>query len=182
MGAEFRAAVPLALATTRPSGHVTTMSGTPSRPPLPTPSRAPREPVLGALPAGGLAGESLEARRTLVVGRGIVLQGSVQDAECVVVEGTVESRIIYAQELSVLQGGVLKGEVEVEDAELAGVMDGTLTSRRSLVVRAGGRMLGTARCRRLRVEDGGEIIGRVEMLPDQTSQELPHTADTAVTP
>ncbi|HME72017.1 MAG TPA: polymer-forming cytoskeletal protein, partial [Myxococcota bacterium] len=115
------------------------MSGTPSRPPLPTPSRAPREPVLGALPAGGLAGESLEARRTLVVGRGIVLQGSVQDAECVVVEGTVESRIIYAQELSVLQGGVLKGEVEVEDAELAGVMDGTLTSRRSLVVRAGGR-------------------------------------------
>jgi len=106
----------------------------------------------------------------------------VQDAECVVVEGTVESRVIYAQELSVLQGGVLKGEVEVEDAELAGVMDGTLTSRRSLVVRAGGRMLGTARCRRLRVEDGGEIIGRVEMLTDQPSQEVPHTADTAVTP
>jgi cytoskeletal protein CcmA (bactofilin family) len=33
-------------------------------------------------------------------------------------------------------------------------------------VRSSGRVLGTARCRRLQVEDGGQITGRMEMLGD----------------
>ncbi len=105
-------------------------------------------------------------RRTLVVGRGISLQGVVQDAERLVVEGTVEATMIHATELSVSQGGVFKGEVEVEDAEVAGTIDGTLTARGNLVVRATGRVMGTARCRRLQVEDGGQITGRMEMLTE----------------
>ena len=60
-------------------------------------------------------------RRTLVVGRGISVQGVVQDAERLVVEGTVEATMIHATELSIAPGGVFKGEVEVEDAEIAGL-------------------------------------------------------------
>jgi cytoskeletal protein CcmA (bactofilin family) len=56
----------------------------------------------------------------------------------------------------------------VEDAEIAGMIDGTLTARGSLIVRATGKVLGTARCRRLQVEDGGQITGRIEMLTDQS--------------
>jgi cytoskeletal protein CcmA (bactofilin family) len=107
-----------------------------------------------------------EDRRTLVVGRGISLQGTVQDAERLVVEGTVEASMISAVELAVAFGGVFKGEVEVEDAEIAGVIDGTLTARGNLVVRSSGKVLGTARCRRLQVEDGGQITGRIEMLTE----------------
>jgi cytoskeletal protein CcmA (bactofilin family) len=103
-------------------------------------------------------------RRTLVVGRGISVQGVVQDAERLVVEGTVEATMIQASELSVAPGGMFKGEVEVEDAEIAGTIDGTLTVKGSLIVRASGKMLGTAKCRRLQVEDGGQITGRIEML------------------
>ncbi len=105
-------------------------------------------------------------RRTLVVGRGISVQGTVQDAERLVVEGTVEASMIHATELSISPGGVFKGEVEVEDAEVAGTIDGTLTARGNLVVRGTGRVLGTARCRRLQVEDGGQITGRMEMLTE----------------
>ncbi len=76
----------------------------------------------------------------------------------------VEASMIHAQELSISPGGVFKGEVEVEEAEVAGTIDGTLTARGSLIVRASGRVLGTARCRRLQVEDGGQITGRIEML------------------
>jgi cytoskeletal protein CcmA (bactofilin family) len=103
--------------------------------------------------------------RTLVVGRGIRLQGTVQDAERLVVEGTVEA-LIHATELSIPQGGVFKGEVEVENAEVAGTIDGTLTARGSLMVRSTGKVLGTAKCRRLQVEDGGHITGQVEMLTE----------------
>ncbi len=105
-------------------------------------------------------------RRTLVVGRGISVQGTVADAERLVVEGTVEASMIHATELSITQGGVFKGEIEVEDAEIAGVIDGTLTVRGNLIVRTTGKVLGTARCRRLQVEDGGQITGRIEMLTE----------------
>jgi cytoskeletal protein CcmA (bactofilin family) len=107
-------------------------------------------------------------RRTLVVGRGISVQGVVQDAERLVVEGTVEATM-----LAIAPGGVFKGEIEVEDAEIAGTIDGTLTARGSLVIRGSGKVLGTARCRRLQVEDGGQITGRIEMISDQPQSDLP---------
>ena len=105
-------------------------------------------------------------KRTLIVGRGISVQGTVQDAERLVVEGTVEASMIHAAELSVTQGGIFKGEAEVEEAEIAGTIDGTLTVRGSLLIRSTGRVLGTARCRRLQVEDGGQITGRIEMITE----------------
>ena len=81
--------------------------------------------------------------------------------------------MIHATELSIAPGGVFKGEIEVEDAEIAGTIDGTLTTRGSLVVRNTGRVLGIARCRRLQVEDGGQITGRIEMISDQAHSDIP---------
>jgi cytoskeletal protein CcmA (bactofilin family) len=130
---------------------------------------APRPAVL---PPGRSAAREPAERRMLVVGRGISLQGTVQDAERLVVEGTVEASMIHAAELAISPGGMFKGEIEVEDAEVAGTIDGTLTVRGNLIVRATGRVLGTARCRRLQVEDGGQITGRIEMMTD-----APRTAE-----
>jgi cytoskeletal protein CcmA (bactofilin family) len=93
------------------------------------------------------------------------------------VEGTVEATMIHATELAIAPGGIFKGEVEVEDAEIAGTIDGTLTVRAGLVVRASGRVLGTARCRRLQVEDGGQITGRIEMLTDQARTDTPRATE-----
>jgi cytoskeletal protein CcmA (bactofilin family) len=147
-----------------PFGINTANPGTPSVGPGGVPSRSVVAPSRPPVPT---------ERRTLVVGRGISLQGTVQDAERLVVEGTVEASLIHAAELSVAPGGMFKGEVEVEDAEVAGTIDGTLTARGNLIVRASGRLLGTARCRRLQVEDGGQITGRIEMLTDAVPAPVP---------
>jgi cytoskeletal protein CcmA (bactofilin family) len=134
--------------------------------PLPLPSSTPAGMSRPGLPAARAPMREPSERRMLVVGRGISVQGTVQDAERLVVEGTVEATMIRATELSVAPGGMFKGEVEVDDAEIAGTIDGTLTANASLTVRATGRVLGTARCRRLQVEDGGQITGRIEMLSE----------------
>ena len=130
-----------------PGATVRALAGAPApRPSLLVAARPSRDPA---------------ERRTLVVGHGISVQGVVQDAERLVVEGTVEASMIQATELSVAPGGMFKGEVEVDDAEIAGTIDGTLTAKNSLIVRATGKVLGRkARCRRLQVEDGGQITGR----------------------
>jgi len=135
-------------------------STVPSMPPAPNRVPAPMQPQR----PGGMSDTG--ERRTLVVGRGISVQGTINDAERLVVEGTVEASMIHAAELSVIQGGIFKGEIEVEDAEVAGTIDGTVTARGNLIVRNTGVVLGTARCRRLQVEDGGQITGHIEMLSD----------------
>lgn len=146
-----------------------------SRPPFSSTPVTPSSPTVPARPGATMSRPTPRdpsERRTLVVGRGISVQGVVQDAERLVVEGTVEATMIHATELSIAPGGVFKGEVEVEDGEIAGTIDGTLTIRGSLVVRSTGRVLGTARCRRLQVEDGGQITGRIEMITDQAHTDL----------
>jgi cytoskeletal protein CcmA (bactofilin family) len=163
----FRPAQPQELQTMSRQPFTTTP---PAPPPAPqaVPATTGVRPVLP--PIRNPARDPSE-RRTLVVGRGISVQGTVQDAERLVVEGTVEATMIHATELAISPGGVFKGEVEVEDAEIAGTIDGTLTARGSLIIRATGKVLGTARCRRLQVEDGGQITGRMEMLTEPTRSE-----------
>jgi cytoskeletal protein CcmA (bactofilin family) len=148
-----------------------------SLPPKPT---APTSPMGGAPAAPGVtmpprpAGRPAAAeRRTLVVGKGISLQGTVTDAERLVVDGTVESQMIQAQELQITHSGVFKGEVQVDDAEIAGVFDGTITARGSLTIRATGRLLGVARTRKLSVEEGGQLSGRMEMLTEAQASAPP---------
>ncbi len=141
------------------------MARSPFAPPLPASTSTLRPSINGAPPP--VLREENGQRRTLVVGRGISVQGTVQDAERLVVEGTVEATMINGlTELAIAHGGIFKGEVEVDEAEVAGTIDGTLVARHALIVRASGRVLGTARCRRLQVEDGGQITGRIEMLSD----------------
>lgn len=141
-----------------------------SRPPFPA------APQPGAAPQPAQNGQPRRAsaeRRTMVIGRGISVHGSIQDAERLEVHGIVEAQMIQAIELSIAPGGMFRGAVEVEEAEIAGTIDGTVTARGTLVVRATGRVLGTARCRRLQVEDGGQISGQIEMITESRPVDPP---------
>lgn len=149
-----------------------------SRPPLqPTTPLASSMPPAGARPLTPPATRPADAaesdRRTLVVGRGISVQGTVTDCERLVVVGTVDSTLIQATEIEVAIGGMFKGGVEVEDAVIAGTIDGTVTARGSLVVKSTGRVIGTAHCRRLQVEDGGQITGQIQMITGQPTSDIP---------
>jgi cytoskeletal protein CcmA (bactofilin family) len=143
-----------------------------SRPPLPMPTTQPQAGTRLVMPPARTAREPSE-KRTLVVGRGISVHGTVQDAERLVVEGTVEASMIHAAELVVAAGGMFKGEAEVEEADIAGTIDGKLTVRGGLLVRATGTVQGTARCRRLQVEDGGQISGHIEMITEPGTKPAP---------
>ena len=161
-----------AMSTTAPKPTMPTGSPGMSVPPRPAAPGGAQLGVPGALPARPTGRAETSERRTLVVGRGISLQGTVADAERLVVEGNVESQMIQAAELNIAQSGVFKGEVQVEDADIAGIFDGTLTARGSLVIRATGRVSGTVRCRKFSVEEGGQLSGRMEMLTDSAAAAL----------
>ena len=126
-------------------------------------SSMPASQPLPSLRNGSTAKKDVE-RRTMIVARGVILDGALRECERLVVEGVVETTLISTIELVISPGGLYKGESDVEDADIAGTIDGVITVRGSLTVRSTGKLIGTVRCRRLQVEDGGQISGQLEMI------------------
>jgi cytoskeletal protein CcmA (bactofilin family) len=152
---------------------IVTSSVTPLGPPrdprplarLPRP--IPERPTLVIGP-GISARAPIPERPTLLIGPGISVRGIVSNTERLVVEGTLEVALLSVIELRIAEGGKLKGRLDVEDAEISGVLDGTLTAKGSLVVRGTGHIIGEARCQRLQVDDGGQLSGTVSSIGEAT--------------
>lgn len=138
-----------------------------------TESARPAEPVGNRpLPPGvvGLAalerGQRTERRKsapsgTLIVGEGIQVKGKIESCQRLVVEGHVEAAM-SADALDVLAKGMFEGTAEVENAEIAGTFDGTLTVRGQLTIKDSGRVSGTILYGRILIEAGGEISGDID--------------------
>jgi cytoskeletal protein CcmA (bactofilin family) len=148
-----------------------------AQPPSP-PSRNPLShlPHIGEAPGArplypGLPGRDRIDRprpviegRKLIVGRDIVLTGSIAACDTLVVEGRVESDITDASVIEVAANGTFHGSAEVDHAEIAGVFEGTLTVNKKLSLARTGRIIGTVRYATLEVEAGGQIQGSAEVL------------------
>ena len=120
-----------------------------------------------------------ESKR-LIVGRDIVLTGSINSCDKLVVEGRVEASLTDCREIEIAETGTFKGEAEIEVAEISGRFEGNLTARELLLVRAKGSVAGTVRFGRLEVERGGEIEGDISVVPTGPQSAL--TGPTPVEP
>ncbi len=125
--------------------------------PLATPAPRP-----AATPAPVQRGESIEGRK-LIVGREIVLSGQITSCERLIVEGRVEAALSESRFVDIAESGVFKGMAEIENAEIAGIFEGTLNVRQKLWIRSTGKVSGTVRYGRIEIEEGGQISGEVQV-------------------
>ncbi len=104
-----------------------------------------------------------EIDNTLTVGRNTHLDIKVANCETFVVQGkvkaTAKSRVLHIGET-----GVYNGEIEVETAEISGHFDGKLLARKYLVIHSTGKVSGSIRYGGLRIDDGGQIFGDVQVV------------------
>jgi cytoskeletal protein CcmA (bactofilin family) len=107
------------------------------------------------------AGKSRERVRTLLVGQGIALSGTITACDRLVVEGNIEVGLACTQ-LDITPTGAFKGSATVERAEIRGSFDGELTVRGCLVLSRTGRINGTVRYNEIEIERGGQILGTFE--------------------
>jgi cytoskeletal protein CcmA (bactofilin family) len=100
----------------------------------------------------------------LIVGPDIKLKGvEITDCDTLVVEGRVEASM-DSRVVQIAQNGVFNGTATMDVAEIWGSFEGTLTARKQLVIYATGRVSGTIRYGKIRVEEGGEVTGEVSTL------------------
>ncbi len=149
-------AVAVAVATSAPVVH--------ARPARRT-AKPHQEPVRRIVPGADSEG------KCLVVSRNISLSGQIKSCEKLIVEGSVETEIDGCRELEVARTGVFKGNAEVETADISGSVEGSLTAREILVVRASGRIRGNISYGQLEVERGGILVGEIQPCSEDDSRE-----------
>ena len=111
--------------------------------------------------------------KRLTVGRETTISGgTVLDCERLTVEGTVEATMPDGRLLEIVKGGVFKGTVTVDNADIAGKFEGELKVKKRLFIRASGRVSGTVRYGQFEVERGGRIEGQSEYDPADREADL----------
>lgn len=121
----------------------------PARQAVPTPS-----PIAPPMASEG---------RKLMVGRDIVLAGEITMCDYLVVEGRVECQLTDCKVIEIRETGFFKGTAEIEDAEIRGTFEGSITVRNRLLIRATGRVTGKIRYGMLEVECGGQVSGDLQI-------------------
>ena len=120
----------------------------------------------------------------LIVGPDIKLKGvEITDCDTLVVEGRVEASM-DSRVVQIAQSGIFNGTATMDVAEIWGSFEGTLTARKQLVVYATGKVSGTVRYGKIRVEEGGEITGEISTLASghKPSQRQAEDKDTSYEP
>jgi cytoskeletal protein CcmA (bactofilin family) len=121
------------------------------------------------LAAGSLAGGPLAPPRhtdsdlrKLIVGREITLSGEISSCDRLVIEGSVEANLQNCNEVELAETGLFKGAATIDEIEVRGRFEGSLTVRKRLLIRATGRVSGTIRYGQIEIECGGQISGDVQ--------------------
>jgi cytoskeletal protein CcmA (bactofilin family) len=129
---------------------------------------APSEPLTSrAEPRAPGLDERKEAK--LVVGPQIKIKGvEISDCDTLVVEGRIEATL-DSRVLEITEHGVFQGTIAVDNAEIHGRFEGELTVRKQLTIHATGRVSGKIRYARLKVEEGAELAGEMQMLDKERS-------------
>ena len=126
----------------------------------------PSEPVSRAEPRSA-ADERKEAK--LVVGPQIKIKGvEISDCDTLVVEGRIEATL-DSRVLEITENGVFQGTIAVDNAEVHGRFEGELTVRKQLIIHATGRVSGKIRYAKIKVEEGAELAGDLQMLDKSQS-------------
>ena len=99
----------------------------------------------------------------LFIGAGVELKGDVDVPGAASVDGKFEGTL-KAKTLIVGQTGHVSGQIDVETAEIRGMVDDHLTVKSRLVLRASGSLSGTISYSKIMVEEGGTISGTIEMM------------------
>src|SRR5690242_5831459 len=132
-----------------------------------------------AAPDPGPRSSQIEAR-TLVVGAGMSVSGTITSCDRLVAEGTVDAKLDGCQQVVVAQTGVFRGTVSTDHADVHGRFEGELVVQKRLLVRAAGQVSGTVSYGEIEIECGGKISGQIK--PHDRASSASKSAQTGYVP
>lgn len=134
------------------SGEETDVSATAqvTPPPRPRPSTGKVDAALAGINGDGL----------ILIGKGTRIIGEISDCTMVEIQGVLEGKLL-ANTVVIREGGGFKGSLQVDQAEIHGVMEGNAIVNDLLDIRSTGTVAADLAYGRLSVEAGGQMTGNI---------------------
>lgn len=98
-----------------------------------------------------------------VIGPGMEIVGDIKCDGTVRVEGKVEGSIHATKSVVVGKGGTVSGDIETQDVVVAGSVNGTIVGASRVELQDTCRVEGDIRSRRIKLDEGGQVEGRLQM-------------------
>jgi len=98
-----------------------------------------------------------------IIGKTIIIEGEIEGAEDLVVQGTVKGSIVLKENLSVEPSGLVEADVQTQNVDVAGEIKGDITATNKVEIKKEGKMIGDIRAPRILIADGALFKGSVDM-------------------
>lgn len=110
-----------------------------------------------------------QGEQTGIIGKGIMIRGSLTGGGDLVVEGRVEGQIALKNHLTIESSGRVQADIRAEELTINGEASGNIDASSKVSINASARVAGDIKAPRVVIEDGAVFNGSVEMdvkLPD----------------
>jgi len=97
------------------------------------------------------------------IGKGSVLDGSINAPGDIRVDGVVKGALIAGGRLVLGQGGKIEGDVQCGSAVISGELNANITSRELLILKETAKLYGDIKTEKISIEPGAMFSGRCEM-------------------
>jgi cytoskeletal protein CcmA (bactofilin family) len=104
-----------------------------------------------------------------IIGKGIVIKGSLTGGGDLLVEGRVEGQINLKNHLTIEQTGRVQADIRAEELTINGEASGNIDASGKVLISASAKVAGDIKAPRVVIEDGAVFNGSIEMevqLPD----------------
>jgi cytoskeletal protein CcmA (bactofilin family) len=113
----------------------------------------------------------MKCEGAVLIGAGAKVAGDISNSSTVEIQGFLEGNVV-TNSLIVREGGGFKGEMQTQNAEVHGTVEGTLAVQDLLDIRATGRVSAEATYGKLAVSAGGCLAGNVQVKPPVILEDL----------
>ncbi|MDE0813758.1 MAG: polymer-forming cytoskeletal protein [Alphaproteobacteria bacterium] len=143
----------------------------------PDPAVPPRRQAEQPSPRGTLTNSAYSpvsntnSQQAALIGPGVYFEGTLQNCDEVVIDGTVQASIV-ANRILVRESGRFSCAATVNDAAVLGNFEGTLTASTKLTVNATGRVSGAISCAALEISSGGILTGNINVIDDNSAAQM----------
>jgi cytoskeletal protein CcmA (bactofilin family) len=115
-----------------------------------------------------------------LIGPGMTVIGDCESDGTLRIEGTVEGSVRTSKAIVVGKGGSVRGDLITQDAVIGGTVKGTVIAESRLELQSTSVVEGEVRARRIQLDEGGRLNGKVSIgEPIQPERAIPTaTAET----
>ena len=118
-------------------------------------------------------------RTATLVSKGTTINGKIEGASEVIVEGAVEGEIILDSTLVIAAEGKVTGDVRAASVRIGGRLQGNVQAVDRVELLTSGSIEGDVTAPRVAIAEGAFCKGRIEMNPDKASKASTSVAASA---